>query len=93
MVIKRLNASHLAEEIVAPAYTHRTALGFMPKYRLPDHGAWPDVAERLFNDELMLDGNARLNLATLVTTWMEPQAEALQEDPPLKSATRTGFSH
>ena len=24
----------------------------------------------------MLDGNARLNLATFVTTWMEPQAEA-----------------
>ncbi len=24
----------------------------------------------------MLDGNARLNLATFVTTWMEPQADA-----------------
>jgi glutamate decarboxylase len=79
MVIKRLNAKDLAEEIVSPAYTHRTDLGFMPKYRLPDHGAWPDVAERLVNDELMLDGNARLNLATFVTTWMEPQAEALMK--------------
>ncbi|MEX1295525.1 MAG: glutamate decarboxylase [Candidatus Limnocylindrales bacterium] len=79
MVIKRLSARDLAEEIVAPAYTHRTDLGFMPKYRLPDHGAWPDVAERLVYDELMLDGNARLNLATFVTTWMEPQAEALMK--------------
>ena len=25
----------------------------------------------------MLDGNARLNLATFVTTWMEPQADRL----------------
>ena len=25
----------------------------------------------------MLDGNARLNLATFVTTWMEPQAGRL----------------
>jgi glutamate decarboxylase len=79
MVIKRLSAQELANEIVAPAYTHRTDLGLMPKYRLPDHGAHPDVAERLVEDELMLDGNARLNLATFVTTWMEPQAEALMK--------------
>jgi glutamate decarboxylase len=25
----------------------------------------------------MLDGNARMNLATFVTTWLEPQAEKL----------------
>ena len=30
--------------------------------------------------ELMLDGNARLNLATFVTTWMEPQADALMAE-------------
>ncbi len=79
MVIKRVSAEQLADEIVAPAYTHRADLGLMPKYRLPEHGAWPDVAERLVYDELMLDGNARLNLATFVTTWMEPQAEALMK--------------
>ena len=28
----------------------------------------------------MLDGNARLNLATFVTTWMEPQARALMDE-------------
>ncbi len=37
----------------------------------------PDTAYQLIHDELMLDGNARLNLATFVTTWMEPQAEKL----------------
>ena len=52
----------------------------MPKYRLPDDGAPPDVAERLIHDELMLDGNARLNLATFVTTWMDPQAERLMAE-------------
>src|SRR5262249_16939217 len=36
-----------------------------------------DVARQLVHDELMLDGNARLNLATFVTTWMEPQAVLL----------------
>jgi glutamate decarboxylase len=28
----------------------------------------------------MLDGNARLNLATFVTTWMEPQATRLMAE-------------
>ena len=28
----------------------------------------PDVAYQIIHDELMLDGNARLNLATFVTT-------------------------
>ncbi len=37
----------------------------------------PDTAYQLIHDELMLDGNARLNLATFVTTWMEPEAERL----------------
>ena len=36
-----------------------------------------DVAYQLIHDELLLDGNAALNLATFVTTWMEPQAGVL----------------
>ena len=40
----------------------------------------PDVAYQIIHDELMLDGNARLNLATFVTTWMEPQAEKLMAE-------------
>ncbi|MGI8415127.1 MAG: glutamate decarboxylase [Nakamurella sp.] len=38
------------------------------------------VAYQLIHDELLLDGNSRLNLATFVTTWMEPQAKALMDD-------------
>ena len=39
-----------------------------------------DTAWQLVHDELMLDGNARLNLATFVTTWMEPQAVRLMAE-------------
>ena len=39
-----------------------------------------DVAYQIVHDELMLDGNARMNLATFVTTWMEPQAEKLMAE-------------
>ena len=42
----------------------------------------PRVAFQIIHDELMLDGNARLNLATFVTTWMEPEAELLMADAP-----------
>jgi glutamate decarboxylase len=77
MVVKKLSAREVQDELLSPAYTHRMEVGEMPKYRIPEHGAMPDVAERMINDELMLDGNARLNLATFVTTWMEPQAERL----------------
>ena len=48
--------------------------------RIPEHGMLPDTALQVVRDELILDGNARLNLATFVTTWMEPQAERLMTE-------------
>ncbi|MFE4817324.1 glutamate decarboxylase [Streptomyces sp. NPDC056704] len=48
-----------------------------PKHRLPDGPLPPNTAYQVVHDDLMLDGNARLNLATFVTTWMEPQAGVL----------------
>ncbi len=39
-----------------------------------------DTAFQVVHDELMLDGNARLNLATFVSTWMEPQAARLMAE-------------
>ena len=76
-MIKKMTASEIVAGVLAPAYTHRMGVGSMPKYPIPEHGAAAEVAERLIHDELMLDGNARLNLATFVTTWMEPEAESL----------------
>ena len=40
----------------------------------------PETAYQIVHDEAMLDGNARQNLATFVTTWMEPQASQLYGD-------------
>ncbi len=47
------------------------------RHQIPSQPMPADVALQLVRDELMLDGNARLNLATFVTTWMEPQAARL----------------
>jgi glutamate decarboxylase len=52
----------------------------IPKNELPARGLDPDLAYQLVHDELMLDGNARLNLATFVTTWMEPSADKLMAE-------------
>ena len=51
-----------------------------PKNRLASDPVPAEVAYQLIHDELLLDGNARLNLATFVTTWMEPQARQLMAD-------------
>jgi glutamate decarboxylase len=60
-----------------PAATNDVVL---PRDRLSEHPVDPDVACQLVRDELLLDGNPRLNLATFVTTWMEPQAARLMAD-------------
>jgi glutamate decarboxylase len=52
----------------------------IPRHELPRDELSPDVAYQIIHDELMLDGNARLNVATFVTTWMEPQAERLMAE-------------
>ncbi len=51
-----------------------------PMFSIPDGPIEPTTAYRLIHDELMLDGNARLNLATFVTTWMEPEATLLMAE-------------
>jgi glutamate decarboxylase len=52
----------------------------IPRHRIPSGETPPDVAYQIVHDELMLDGNARMNLATFVTTWMDPQAQALMTE-------------
>ena len=63
---------------VAPIFTLESE--HIPRHRIPDGEMAPDVAYQIIHDELMLDGNARMNLATFVTTWMEPQAERLMAE-------------
>jgi glutamate decarboxylase len=52
----------------------------IPRHEMPTQSMPADVAYQIIHDELMLDGNARMNVATFVTTWMEPQAEKLMTE-------------
>ncbi|WP_109994497.1 glutamate decarboxylase [Salinisphaera sp. LB1] len=65
---------------LAPTYGSRVMSRPVPKYALPQSEMPPRTAYQLIHDELMLDGNARLNLASFVTTWMEPEAERLMAE-------------
>ena len=55
-----------------PAFQHR-----IDPFVFPRQGMEPEAAYELLHTTLMLDGSPTLNLASFVTTWMEPQAEAL----------------
>lgn len=47
------------------------------RFKMPENCIPKEAAYQIINDELMLDGNPRLNLASFVTTWMEPECDKL----------------
>lgn len=49
----------------------------VPLFQMPNQGMLPEMAYKKVHNKVALDGNAYLNLATFVTTWMEPIAGRL----------------
>lgn len=49
----------------------------LPRFKMAEQSIPKEAAFQIINDELMLDGNPRLNLASFVTTWMEPECDKL----------------
>lgn len=52
----------------------------LPKYKFPAAEAEPRRVYQLIHDELLLDGNARQNLATFCQTWEEPEVHRLMDE-------------
>jgi glutamate decarboxylase len=75
-----MSPKHKSAPSISPAYTGRLSTAAIPALRMPDEAMHPDAAYRFIHDELLLDGSSRLNLATFVTTWMDPQAEKLMAE-------------
>uniref|UniRef100_A0A803PJC7 Glutamate decarboxylase n=2 Tax=Cannabis sativa TaxID=3483 RepID=A0A803PJC7_CANSA len=67
------NADHYLNSTFASRYVREA----VPKWRMPKKTIPKDAAFQFINDELMLDGTPRLNLASFVTTWMEPECDKL----------------
>jgi len=61
-------------------YGNRYLLEPVPDDRLPRIGMTAEEAARLIEREMVLDGIPMRNLATFVTTWMEPEAERIIQE-------------
>ena len=65
---KQVEQHESFEELdINPVYAREKSCE-IPRYKLPEHSVLPRTALQIVRDELILDGNARLNLATFVTT-------------------------
>ena len=82
MLAKKVRLHDLPDEeqVLTPTYGQRLLRKSLPRYELPEGEMSPQTAYNVVHDELILDGNARLNLATFVTTWMEPEARLLMAE-------------
>ncbi|MPQ30612.1 glutamate decarboxylase [Clostridium estertheticum] len=60
-------------------YTNSIALDQLPKNELPETTSDPKVIRQLVLDELFMDGNARQNLATFCTTYIEDEVHELMD--------------
>ncbi len=82
MIHKKVKLEELeaSDKVLTPTYASRELSTAVPKYEMPENEMLPRTAYNIIHDELMLDGNSRLNLATFVTTWMEPEARQLMAE-------------
>ena len=82
MISKQIKLDQVkdSEKVLTPTYASRELNEKVPKYEMPEKEMLPKTAYNIVHDELMLDGNSRLNLATFVTTWMEPEAKQLMTE-------------
>lgn len=66
-----------SEESLPCTFASRYVQESLPKFKIPKSSMPKEAAFQIVNDELMLDGNPRLNLASFVSTWMEPECDKL----------------
>ena len=67
----------LSNRRIHPKATRKPDHELCPRHGLHEHGLGEQQAYELISNELLLDGSARLNLATFVTTWMPSLAGEL----------------
>ena len=58
------------DEVTASVYGSRFASQSLPLHEMPEKEMPKEVAYRMIRDDLSLDGNPMLNLASFVTTYM-----------------------
>lgn len=71
--------SHIRDDLYDTVYAGQDVSKALPKYQFPEGEIAPSHAYQIISDELMLDGNARQNLATFCQTWEEPEVIKLMD--------------
>jgi glutamate decarboxylase len=66
-----------SDGVAAALYGNRFLTQRAPATHFPDVGMSPVEAMRLVGEDLALEGDPQRNLATFVTTWMEPEAQRI----------------
>ncbi|KAI9760464.1 MAG: hypothetical protein M4579_001658 [Chaenotheca gracillima] len=68
------------DEFTTSIYGSKFASEDLPRHEMPDTEMPKDIAYRMIKDDLSLDGNPMLNLASFVTTYMEDEVEKLMAE-------------
>ena len=68
------------DDLIAPLFASRNMTQPVPRWALAELEMPAPAAYQLIHDEMSLDGNPLLNLASFVTTWMEPEAQQLMTE-------------
>ncbi len=74
------NVDEKKRDFLTPTYAMRDMTHSIPRHRIGDHAMSAREAYEIVHDQLMLDGNSRLNLATFVSTWMDDEARKLMNE-------------
>ncbi|KAK9443883.1 glutamate decarboxylase, partial [Metarhizium brunneum] len=71
------NGPEEADNFTTSVYGSHFATQDLPSSDMPETPMPPEIAYRMIKDELGLDNNPKLNLASFVSTYMEKEAEDL----------------
>ena len=66
----KLEPNDKEDEVTASVYGSRFAAECLPRHEMPEKEMPKEIAYRMIKDDLSLDGNPVLNLASFVTTYM-----------------------
>jgi glutamate decarboxylase len=66
----KLDVLENEDSFTTTVYGSKYAVLDLPKYEMPENEMPKEVAYRMIKDDLSLDGNPTLNLASFVTTYM-----------------------
>ncbi|XP_072979435.1 glutamate decarboxylase 4-like [Typha angustifolia] len=77
MVLAQVEQPEEGSFSLSSVFASRYVQDPIPRYELSKNSISKDAAYQIIHDELLLDSSPRLNLASFVTTWMEPECDKL----------------